>query len=97
MSIENLAEVLNKILSANTNKLSDICKIADLDKTKDYIGCDLSGANLSNDDLTDFNFTNANLSQTDFTGCVLTNVNFTNANLTGAKFNSVLDNFIYHF
>lgn len=74
------------------NLLSNICKMENLDKSLDFIGCDLSGANLSNDDLSGFNFTNANLSNANFTNSVLIGAIFTNANIEGAIFtNSKLE------
>jgi len=68
----DLQRKLEEVLNSSTHKLSEIAKIAGFDLAKDYIGADLSGANLSED-----NLRNANLSGTDLR----------NANLSGALIN----------
>jgi uncharacterized protein YjbI with pentapeptide repeats len=83
---EEVRQLISDIFNCPSNKLSVISQVANLDITEAYIGADLQGANLSNDDLSNFNFTDVNLSNADLRGCILTNVNFTNATLEGAIF-----------
>ena len=66
--------LIEQVENAETEKLSELAKIADLNLDKDLVGVDLSGEDLSNDDLRNANLRNANLR----------NANLSDANLSGA-------------
>ena len=71
--------LIEQVENAETEKLSELAKIADLNLDKDLVGVDLSGEDLSNDDLRNANLRNANLRNAN-----LRNANLSDANLSGA-------------
>ncbi|MEH2239350.1 pentapeptide repeat-containing protein [Nostoc sp.] len=89
-SVEKLAELFQVIHNHPNAKLSELAQKVGLDLTKDYIGADFSGEDLSEDNLKYANFSdadlsNANLSHTDLSVANLIDVNLTEANLTNAN------------
>ncbi|MBH8566666.1 pentapeptide repeat-containing protein [Nostoc sp. CENA67] len=90
ISFEQLSEIFQVIHDHPNAKLSELAQKVGLDLTKDYIGADFSGEDLSQDNLKYANFTgadlsNANLSCTDLSVANLINVNLAGANLTNAN------------
>lgn len=87
---ENVKELLQIVLDAQTQDLFELAKITGLNPLVDYAGGDLNSVDLSNKDLSGAdlrktNLTNANLKGANLSGADLSNSNLSGANLSGAN------------
>ena len=82
---QELEAMVKQIENAETEKLSELAKIAGLDLTKDFVGVDLSDENLSGDNLYRANLEGANLKGANLEGANLEDANLKDANLEGAN------------
>lgn len=76
-----LQEMLDRIISAETNNFVELAKIANLNPALDFAGSSLRGTTLSAVD-----FSSANLDRVNFRGATLNDADFSDANLQNAKF-----------
>ncbi len=76
-----LQEMVDRIISAETDNFVELAKIANLNPAQDFAGSSLRGTTLSAVD-----FSSANLDRTNFRGANLSDVDFSDANLQNAKF-----------
>ncbi|MEG4573451.1 pentapeptide repeat-containing protein [Microcoleus sp. N3A4] len=80
-SESELQEMVDRIISAETDNFAELAKIANLSPALDFAGSSLRGTTLSAVD-----FSSANLDRTNFRGANLSDVDFSDANLQNAKF-----------
>jgi uncharacterized protein YjbI with pentapeptide repeats len=76
-----LQEMVDRIISAETDNFVELAKIANLNPALDFAGSSLRGTTLSAVD-----FSSANLDRVNFRGANLSDVDFSDANLQNAKF-----------
>lgn len=84
--IEELNERIASILEEDSTQLRDICRRSGLDPKRVFVGADLSGADLSYQDLVGFNFTGACLRQANLSHSDLRGANLSGADLRGVSF-----------
>ncbi len=76
-----LQEMVDRIISAETDDFAELAKIANLNLAVDFAGSSLRGTTLSAVD-----FSSANLDRVNFRGANLSDADFSDANLQNAKF-----------
>jgi uncharacterized protein YjbI with pentapeptide repeats len=76
----SVQELVDKVLTAETNNFFELAEIANLDPSEDFAGGNLKGVKLNDTNLRDFDF-----SDTDFSDANLNRVNLVNANLRRAN------------
>ncbi|WP_333388352.1 pentapeptide repeat-containing protein [Microcoleus sp. B4-D4] len=76
-----LQEMVDRIISAETDNFAELAKIANLNPARDFAGGNLRGTTLSTVD-----FSSAKLQGTNFRGANLNDADFSDANLQNAKF-----------
>ena len=76
-----LQEMVDRVISAETDNFVELAKIANLNPAQDFAGSSLRGTTLSAVD-----FSSANLDRVNFRGANLSDADFSDANLQNAKF-----------
>ncbi|MBE9186234.1 pentapeptide repeat-containing protein [Microcoleus sp. LEGE 07076] len=76
-----LQEMVDRIISAETDNFAELAKIANLNPARDFAGGSLRGTTLSTVD-----FSSAKLDRANFRGANLNDADFSDANLQNAKF-----------
>ncbi len=76
-----LQEMVDRIISAETDNFTELAKIANLNPARDFAGGNLRGTTLNTVD-----FSSAKLQGTNFRGANLSDADFSDANLQNAKF-----------
>ncbi|MEG4346399.1 pentapeptide repeat-containing protein [Microcoleus sp. A003_D6] len=76
-----LQEMVDRVISAETDNFVELAKIANLNPAEDFAGSSLRGTTLSAVD-----FSSANLDRANFRGATLNDADFSDANLQNAKF-----------
>lgn len=90
ISPKELAEVIQQILTAQTNDFLQLAKIANLDPLVDFAGANLLGVTLTDCDLSSSNLARANLRGADLSDADLSEANLSGANLAGADLSGAL-------
>ncbi len=84
-SLQKLQNLLQQVVEAKTDNFLELAKIAGLNPAKDFVGANLSDANLSRTNLRGANLSDANLSGANLSHADLSSANLSDANLSGSN------------
>jgi len=83
-SLQTIQPVIDTIMTAESDRLPDLAKLADLDLMQDFAGGNLRGTNLSGIDLSGATLDRANLRGADLSDADLSDASLRDAKLSGA-------------